>query len=84
MVKLLQVDGIIRDVKPTDGTKLSLKELQAFVSGYIELITLPDNYVMIVNEDGLNKQLPINQAVMELFGRRLVGDVLVCLRTELN
>ena len=54
----------------TDGTQKTinfagkfapLKELQKLVGGYIELIYLKDNMILVVNEDGLGYNLPSNK-----------------------
>jgi len=74
-------------------TKISgkLKSLQDAVGGYIEALYLADDLVMLVNEDGLMRQLPINKAASQVAvmayaanGRdaaigsdRIVGDVLL-------
>ena len=39
----------------------TLKAEQQFVGGYIEVIRLVDNMVMIINEDGKNRNLPPNR-----------------------
>ena len=38
----------------------SLKEAQDFVGGYVECITFPNGDVLIVNEEGKLKGLPLN------------------------
>ena len=55
-MKLLEQPSLIRkaDKKPT------LKEMQEFVEGYIELIALPDGRDMIINEEGKITGLPEN------------------------
>lgn len=84
MVKLLQTDGIVQEVQPKNGETFSLKELQEFVGGYIELVTLPDDLVLVVNEEGLLHNLPYNGLAKLMFQRDLVGNILVCPRTMLN
>lgn len=70
----------------TDGVKLlkphgeyfTLEELQTAVGGYIETIASPlDGCIAVVNEDGLLKGLPRNTLYEQMFGRRLVGNVLI-------
>jgi len=59
------------------GKKPSLAELQAAVGGYVEAINLPAGFVMLVDEDGLMKQLPVNQRASQEAGRVIVGNALV-------
>tara|TARA_B110000285_G_C14881655_1_gene494205 strand:+ start:300 stop:587 length:288 start_codon:yes stop_codon:yes gene_type:complete len=65
------------------GTKATLKEMQDLVGGNIELLSLDNNKVMVVNENGLNEQLNLNKAAMMYlydFGYTefpVVGDVIV-------
>ena len=56
---------------------ISLKEMQAFVGGYIETIKLPEDKVMIVNEVGLLKRLKSNMQASIMAERRIVGNVIV-------
>ena len=45
----------------TDKNKLpTLKETQEFVKGYIEVITLPNDDILVINEEGKLKDLPYN------------------------
>ncbi len=64
-------------VKP-QGEYFTLEELQKAVNGYIELAPVVDeDYLTVVNEEGLLKGLPLNTLYLQLFGRRLVGNVLI-------
>lgn len=78
--KLLKADGTVADYPPT-GKHYTLKEMQAAVGGYIEILHLPQNYLMVVNEEGKLERLPINDRATELYDHPddvVVGDVLVC------
>lgn len=59
-----------RDEKPT------LEQAQAIIGGWIEMITVGDMQI-IFDEEGLIKQLPINEKASEMFGRPLYGPVLI-------
>jgi len=54
-----------------------LKEMQKFVGGYIEIIHLPKNKIMVVNEEGLLKKLPLNITAANIAERQIVGNVIV-------
>ena len=62
----------------------SLTEMQEAVGGYIQVIPLPSNNQIWINEDGLSLRLPVNDAATALlwdagimFGQTLVGDVVM-------
>lgn len=59
-----------RDEKPT------LEQAQAIIGGWIEMITVGDMQILC-DEEGLIKQLPINEKASEMFGRPLYGPVLI-------
>ncbi len=82
--KIYRASGSIENASPKDGQQFSLEELQKIVDGYIELVRLSDGRVMVCNEDGKSRNLPMNQnATTVMRSDRpttdyLVGDVLVC------
>ena len=56
----------------------NLEAFQEAVDGYIETVTLvPDEVVMIVNEEGLLRGLGINPLATALYGSAIVGVALV-------
>lgn len=69
--------------KPKNGTDYSLKELQEIVGGFIQIVNLKDDLIMVVNEEGLLIGLKKNQnatalAILSEAAELIVGDVLVC------
>lgn len=89
MAKLIKVKGKDIEVSPANGTDFTLDELQMYVGGYIELVNLPENRYMVVNEDGLGLKLEENTKATRflytcgiaptMFPNGFVrGDVLVC------
>lgn len=55
-----------------------LEAFQEAVDGYIETVTLvPDEVVMIVNEEGLLRGLGINPLATALYGSAIVGGAVV-------
>ena len=67
----------------------SLQELQEIVEGYIEIVFLPNNFCLVVNEEGKLKQLPINiiaTQIIRQFGINdiIVGNALYCNRNQLD
>tara|TARA_R110002167_G_scaffold44010_2_gene132672 strand:+ start:1754 stop:2005 length:252 start_codon:yes stop_codon:yes gene_type:complete len=70
------------DQKIVNISKLST--MQKIVGGYIEIIYLKDNYILIVNEEGRLRNLPINNYASFLAQRDILGDVIYCKSKELN
>ena len=82
--KYITHEGSTHEVLPSDGKYFSLKELQTFVGGYIEMLELADGRLMFLNEEGKLKRLPVNPIACELalgsgiaLNDYIVGNVLV-------
>lgn len=56
----------------------SLESMQAIVDGYIEIVTLGKTLRMIVNEEGLLRNLKVNYLASMLYGHEIRGDVFCC------
>jgi hypothetical protein len=75
--------GEIVPVLPVNGTSFTLKELSSFVNGYVQVITLSDGRLMVLNEEGKINGLKENDTATKLAKAVLfnddfiVGDVLV-------
>ena len=87
MARIYYSDGSEKQVFPANGMDFKLNELQSFVDGYIEVVMLDKtSEIMVVNEEGKLKGLPINRNATEYLLRNsqiddiIVGDVLVCNR----
>jgi hypothetical protein len=82
MAHIIKADGT---EVPLPDTKL--ETLQAAVGGYIELIPLGNSKLMLVDEEGLMKDVaerPDNLKASTLYGRRIVGDVVICESSEMD
>ena len=81
---LYKADGTEEAVRPKDGRKFTLEELQRMVGGYIEVVPLSEGRLMVLNEEGKLKGLPMNRAASVFAlphigtGDFIVGDALVC------
>jgi hypothetical protein len=62
----------------------TLKKLQLAVGGYIEALNLGNGKYLVVNEEGLIRNLPINPSASRLYGRPIVGNAVICSNKELN
>lgn len=68
-----QVDNLTRD------TDFKLKEMQDIVGGYIEIVYgLPNDRIMIVDDEGLLKHKPWNLNASVACGGRIAGVAIVC------
>lgn len=65
-------------IKTTISCGFSERELQGLVGGYIELAPrVFDDYLTVVDEEGLLKQKPFNNLSYKIFETVLVGNVLI-------
>ena len=73
MARLLKSNGEILPNVSID----TLKKMQDLVDGYIEFVYLSPSkgLVLIVNEEGLIKELPINVQASVIAGQPLFGDI---------
>ncbi len=81
-MKWIKTDGTIEEVAIDKDN--SLKQMQDAVGGYIELVRLTDDDIMVVNEEGLVFGLPINEHASKIAGQTIVGNVLMCKGEDLN
>lgn len=90
MAKIYKMNGEVLYIEPKNGENFSLEELQKIVRGYIEILPLDDDEIMVLNEEGKCKNLGINLMATSLMlcaGYRhdfIVGDVLVCRSDEVK
>ncbi len=79
--------GIVEKVSPKNGTDFHYTELNEIVGGHFEIVYLRDGdktYLMILNDEGKLKDLPINNIATSMYidvtGRMdtIHGDVLIC------
>jgi hypothetical protein len=83
--EVIHPSGIRTAVHPHDGKKFSLKELQGFVGGSIELVTMKrgnGHATMYVNEEGKLEGLARNYEATELalvsdYGDWIVGRAII-------
>lgn len=91
MAKILKSSVEIIEIEPKNGTDFSLEELQGVVGGYIEIVRLGGNQLMVVNEEGKLNRLPFNSlatnALRLVYPQSddiIVGDVLICKLSEIK
>ncbi len=49
---LIRENGDIKPIMPSNGTDFELAEMQGYVAGFIEVVHLSDNQIMVVDEEG--------------------------------
>ena len=59
------------------GTMPVLKEMQSIVDGHIEFVRFSPMQSMVVDEEGLIKNKPINKAAMSFLNRNGRDDVII-------
>lgn len=90
--EIIKADGSRISVRPENGRDFQLDELQAIVGGYIQIISLHDGRLMVINEEGKLQALPYNNDATELAQEAeaifdydfIVGDALVCREEEVR
>lgn len=85
MAQLVTAEGTIIDVEPKNGSDFTLKELQEFVGGFIEIYYLKNTYIIVMNEEGRIYNMPENPKATEIMQKDfdqeilpVLGDVLFC------
>ena len=90
MAKIYKMNGEVLYIEPKNGSDFSLEELKEIVRGYIEILPLAEDEIMVLNEEGKCKNLTVNTMATYLLwdagyhGDYIVGDVLVCKRDEVK
>lgn len=58
----LSVVAVELDKKPYEA-KMTFNEIQDFVGGWVEQIHFFDDYYVLMNEEGISKNLPVNRVI---------------------
>lgn len=81
----IAADGDIKGITPENGTDFSLGEAQRVVEGYIEVLPLTDDQIMILNDEGkfCKDYNAVATVIAELHhaifdGDYICGDVIIC------
>ena len=78
----------VEDVEPANGRDFSLEELQGYVDGLIDIVSLYDGRIMVVNDEGLLDGLPITPLATAIYQNAtgvndyILGNVLICQDNE--
>ena len=88
MAKLYEVGCPVREVQPKVGKKFTLQEAQSLVGGWVEVVHLEGDNILLCDEEGLLKEKPVNQEASVMAKRMgwkggfLVGSVLFLKNNE--
>lgn len=81
----ITVAGKIEEIRPANGEDFELEEVQSRVEGYMEVVRINDEQIMIVNEEGkfgkpynmfATAIAHLHQAIAEQ--DYICGDVVIC------
>lgn len=61
-----------------------LDQLQAVVGGFIELVYLADDRMLVVNEEGLIHGMPLNEIATTFACRPIVGPAILCYQRDVQ
>lgn len=89
---IIRTDETQAPVAPGFGNRFTLKELQYYVGGYIELVHLNDNQFLVINEEGKLHNLPFNKKATYLAHAAhcifasdyIVGDAVIIEQNQLD
>jgi len=83
---IVKTSGIIEPVEPANGNDFSLEELKkAIGGGYIEVVFIPPDRMMVIDEEGKLKGMPVNVVASRMYAAdSIVGDVLVCHKNQIK
>ena len=81
MAQLIKVNGETIDITPDNETNFTLKELQKYVGGIIQIVSTKKGRLMVINEEGKLFNLQKNNIATGLYeyGEEdiVVGDVVI-------
>lgn len=90
MATIYRANGTKEVIAPKNGTDFKFEELQKIVGGYIDIIRLDNDQIMVINDEGKLMYLPVNMEATEIYQRIymiddcIVGDVLICKDEEVK
>lgn len=86
MATIIKSTGETVEVQPKNNEYFSLEEMQEIVGGYIEFVYLPDDKIMVVNEEGKIHNLPMNDVASVYVAPYdyIAGNALICKNNEIR
>ena len=91
MATLIKETGVIKHITPANESDFTLEELQDYVNDNIDIITIDDKHIMVVNEDGKHNCLINPKAtIVAIYNNAIypfdyiAGDVIICKSEEVK
>jgi hypothetical protein len=90
MATIIYPDGREQSFSPQDGETFHVEELKDVIGGYLEVVSLFDGRLMLLDEDGKRKQAPLNEVATDMASEVLqpfdyvVGTVVIVSRKEFS
>lgn len=90
MAVIYKANGERETVFPDNGKDFKLEQLQKIVGGYIDMLGVGGDEIMVFNDEGKLMGLPYNREATEIYRKAfqtddfIVGDVLVCKDNEIE
>lgn len=90
MAVIYRTNGEREQVLPENGTDFKLEQLQKIVGGYIDILGIGCDELMVFNDEGKLMGLPINREATKIYQKYfntddfIVGDVLICKDDEVR
>lgn len=86
----ITTDGKVTKISPKDGKYFSLKEMYEYCNcDLVEFVYLPENKIMVCDEEGLLKDWVANELASKLYHKAgghplhpIAGDVMVILNSQ--
>ena len=82
MAQIYRVGEKPQTISPKNGHKFELEELWSLIGGYVETWNIGHGAVMLYDEDGHPKGLPVNPEASRIAGFPVVGTAIVCARNQ--
>ncbi len=82
MATIYYADGRVEECQPANGQDFELKELQAIVGGYIEIVPTKDGRIMVCNEESKLESLPRNEQATALVDFPSPGEIRAMLKAH--
>ena len=92
MARLIKATGGEKEITPQNGKKFELDEAQELVVGYIQVIRLDDDMVMVLDEEGkLKEDCRFNATATKIARMHkrifswdyIVGNAIICKNAEI-
>ena len=89
MATIIKLNGEKETVQPKDGEVFSLKELQGYVGGYIEIVPINsgeyDGQLLICDEEGkLKIGAEVNFEASKIANQAIVGTVILIEKCQIE